>query len=158
MILAATGHRPPKLGGYSPQVFERLRAFARDRLTQMAPTSVISGMALGWDTAIAYAALDLSIPFDAYIPCEGQDSVWPLESRNTFAFLRARARHVRIICPSYSAQAMQLRNRAMVDDCTDLLALYDGSRGGTANCIDYARTRPTIVIHNCWARWTTWPL
>ncbi|MBD2505253.1 hypothetical protein H6G83_32415 [Anabaena azotica FACHB-119] len=52
-IIAATGHRPTKLGGYSPAVLSRLTDLATAYFERISPTQVISGMALGWDTAIA---------------------------------------------------------------------------------------------------------
>ena len=156
MILAGTGHRPRKLGGYSPAAHARVLSVCEQSLVQLAPSSVISGMALGFDTALAQAALLLSIPFDAFIPCPSQASVWPEASRREWDRLCSLARSVRVICPSYSPQAMQARNIAMVDACTDLLALWDGTSGGTANCLAYARTRP-VVIHNRWSLFTSLP-
>jgi uncharacterized phage-like protein YoqJ len=34
---------------------------------------------------------------------------------------------------------MQVRNEWMVDHCNDLLAVWDGSDGGTGNCVRYAQ-------------------
>ena len=153
MILAGTGHRPPKLGGYSPAAFSRVLSLCSESLSQLAPSLVISGMALGFDQALAQAALDLSIPFDAFVPCPSQPCLWPASSRALYDHLLSRARSVRIISPTYSPSCMQARNVAMVNACTDLLALWDGSPGGTANCLAYARTRP-IVIHNRWSFFT----
>ena len=54
--------------------------------------------------------------------------------------------------PPYSAEKMQIRNRYMVDwlgDSTGLLiAVWDGSPGGTANCVNYAKLkcRPILRI------------
>lgn len=152
MILAGTGHRPQKLGGFSPSVQASLRSFAFYYLDTLRPSLVISGMALGWDQALASAAVALSIPFDAYVPCPGQESVWPASSQAEYRDLISRAHSVRVICPSYSPAAMQARNVAMVDACTDLLALWDGTSGGTANCLAYARTRPVTIL-NVWSKW-----
>ena len=74
MIIAATGHRPDKLGGYGSIVADRLFHLAYETLEELAPTLVISGMALGWDMAVAEAAFCLDIPFHAYRPFEGQES------------------------------------------------------------------------------------
>ncbi|WP_188052008.1 hypothetical protein [Azospirillum sp. Sh1] len=47
---------------------------------------------------------------------------------------------------------MNTRNEWMVDHSDRLLALWDGSQGGTANCVRYARGlgRP---IDNLWSEW-----
>lgn len=38
---------------------------------------------------------------------------------------------------AYSSAAMQVRNEWLADRCDALLALWDGSPGGTANCLRY---------------------
>ena len=109
-------------------------------------------MALGWDQALARATLELKIPFHAYIPFSGQETAWPSTSQNAYHALLDCASDLMICSPSgYSAQKMQIRNQRMVDDCTDILALWDGSSGGTANCIAYADGKKPI--HNLWLRW-----
>ena len=45
---------------------------------------------------------------------------------------------------------MQLRNEAMVNDCDLLLALWNGTSGGTANCIRYANSVKR-EIRNLWS-------
>lgn len=141
MRLAATGHRPDKLGGYSPEAATRLQAFARYQLSMLAPRRVISGVALGWDTAIALAALDLGLELVCAVPFVGQESRWPLESQRVYRSILARADAVEVICSGgYSSHKMQLRNMAMVGACDLLLACWDGSPGGTANCLSYAES------------------
>ena len=49
-----------------------------DYLERARPDAVISGMALGWDQAVARATADLGIPWVAAITFEGQESKWPL--------------------------------------------------------------------------------
>lgn len=158
MILAGTGHRPNKLrigalDGYHPAVHARLVDLAHAALQREAPTRVISGMALGWDTALAEAAVDLGVPFDAYVPFAGQESRWPEASRRRYHDLLAHAARVVVVSPGgYAPDKMQLRNERMVDDSDLLLALWDGSAGGTRNCIDYARS----VGHRHRNLWTSW--
>lgn len=139
MIIAGTGHRPDKLGGYSPHTNKKVLAFATKTLEYHKPSLVLSGMALGWDSALAQASINLNIPFHAYVPFIGQEQVWPSATKLYYKALLARAEKV-IICSTggYSSAAMQFRNQRMVDSCELLLALWNGSRGGTANCISYA--------------------
>ena len=42
---------------------------------------------------------------------------------------------------SYSYDTMQKRNEWMVDNCTQLIGVFDGSPGGTANCLKYAKNK-----------------
>lgn len=151
-VLAGTGHRPPKLGGYGNDTFAGLTGLARDMLEEMAPDRVISGMALGWDQALAWAAEQECIPFVAAIPFRGYCDRWPASSKDRYESLLSSASEVEYVCePGYAPWKMQKRNEWMVDKCDVLLAMWDGSTGGTANCIDYARRRGTRIV-NCWDR------
>lgn len=152
MILAGTGHRPDKLGGYEQDVFDRLVALASRRLESKKPELVISGMAMGWDLALAQAAKDLGIRYHAYIPCLGQDSLWSDDWKRRYRHLCHKADDYRLITINYSPAAMQKRNERMVEDSDVLLALWNGSPGGTANCIDFAE-KNGCLIENLWDLW-----
>jgi uncharacterized phage-like protein YoqJ len=151
MILAGTGHRPNKLGGYSTEAFGKLINIAKEYLSSNKPDLIISGMAIGWDQALAVAAIELDIPFDAYVPFIGQEAMWPKHVKEYYKQLLSKARVVNYISDGgYTGLKMQLRNEAMVNDCDRILAMWDGSSGGTANCIKYAETkqRPIINLYN----------
>lgn len=159
MIVAGTGHRPDKLGGYTNQTRLALGGLATEYLVRVWPEKVISGMALGWDQALAAAAMSMNIPVIAAIPFEGQESRWPAESQALYRKLLGWCDEVEIISPHYSPKAMQDRNEWMVDQLVGpddrLAALWNGSWGGTHNCITYARKhlRPD-QIYNLWLRWS----
>lgn len=152
-ILGFTGHRPKSLPGkYSEQTYQALLDTADFVLFQYRPDAVISGMALGWDTAIAEVAVRQGIDLIAAVPFQGQESQWPIASRNKYLYLLSRARHAEIVTTKgYNSYAMQLRNEWIVNHCHQLVALWHRGSGGTANCVDYAiRTnRP------CWNVWDT---
>ena len=152
-IIAATGHRPPKIGGYGQAAGCRLIAFATGYLRDAQPEQTISGMALGWDMAFARATLDLGIPLIAAVPFEGQEAKWPADSQRQYSNLLARATAVHVVSPGgYSAAKMQVRNEWMVDNCTRVAALWDGSAGGTGNCIP-VRPESRQAVDNLWADW-----
>jgi uncharacterized phage-like protein YoqJ len=139
VIIAGTGHRPDKLGGYDIQATMRVIDFATKTMAARLPSRVITGMAIGWDMAWAQAALNLGIPYHAYVPFEGQELKWPMSTRLYYKVLLNKAEHVKICSTGgYSKASMQLRNQFMVDDCTEVAALWNGSAGGTQNCISYA--------------------
>jgi uncharacterized phage-like protein YoqJ len=153
MILAATGHRPNKLGGYGVAVELQLFKLAKLHLAGAKPRGVISGMALGWDTSWAEAALGLGLPLCAAVPFEGQEKRWPSHSQEKYAYLCMMATKVVYVCePGYAAWKMQKRNEWMVDHCDELVALWDGSDGGTANCVRYAE-RVGKPVRNLWSEW-----
>ncbi len=141
MIVAGTGHRPDKLGGYDH--YNPIRSWIREEIKVafefLKPTRVISGMALGFDQDLATVCIEMAIPFTAAIPFVGQEDAWPAHSRKYFDWLLERADEAVIVSPGeYSAFKMQVRNEWMVNRCDWLVACWDGSNGGTGNCVDYA--------------------
>jgi uncharacterized phage-like protein YoqJ len=140
LIVAFTGHRPDKLGGYGPSPLQEwVRLRIRSKLETLRPSGVISGMALGVDTWAAEEAFLLGIPFVAAVPFKGQEARWPPESQARYRDLLARTfRTVYVSEPPYSVAKMQIRNQWMVDHCGKLIAVWDGSSGGTGNCVHYA--------------------
>lgn len=140
-VLAITGHRlGPKLGGYTanPLGLAVQRAL-RVEIERIAPTKLISGMALGVDQWAAWTAVKLGVPFVAAVPFQGFDRKWTSSQRASFTDLIHHAQHVEVVCaPSYVPGKYQIRNEWMVDHCDLLLAVWDGSDSGTANCLRYA--------------------
>jgi uncharacterized phage-like protein YoqJ len=143
MIVAGTGHRPNKLGGYNNESFIKLINIAENALKQIEVTEVISGMALGWDMALAQAAINLNIPFIAAIPFKGYENMWQDKSKKYFYLLLSKAKEVKYICDGdYSPDKMQIRNKWMVDNSDLILSMYNGDKsGGTYNCIKYIETQ-----------------
>lgn len=152
MIVAGTGHRPDKLGGYGEDVFEKLTTVACDGLGSMKGdvNKVISGGALGWDQALAEAALRLNLSLTMALPFAGFWSKWPKRSQDYLELLVSRADKVVYVCEEgYAPWKMQERNKWMVDNCTHVLALWNGTDGGTANCVRYAEKVGKPII-NVW--------
>lgn len=158
-IVVATGHRPDKCGGFTTPARLLLKQIAIDWLAALNPRGAVSGMALGWDTAIVEACLHLGLPYVACIPFRGQESQWPSSSRRTYHEYLRKAANV-IVCSSgpYSSYKMQIRNERMIDMALEygpgsnnsiLLALWNGTSGGTENCLLYARTRMETI--NAWS-------
>ena len=91
--IAGTGHRPQKLGGFGETANSTLRRFARAWLEILAPERGISGMALGWDQALAAAAVDLAIPFVAAVPFASQAVKWARSGLSRCRFLPCSSSH-----------------------------------------------------------------
>lgn len=149
MIVAATGHRPDKIGGYD--YYHPQRAWIREQmkkaLVDLGATKTISGMALGIDQDFAQVSIELGLPFIAALPFLDQESRWNKSSQEYWWWLLERADDMVIVSPGeYSAAKMQVRNEWMVDHCDRLLAVWDGTDGGTGNCVKYAmRTKPECI-------------
>jgi uncharacterized phage-like protein YoqJ len=154
MIVAFTGHRPDKLPdkktGYklpNPTYLKVCRQI-QSTLQELQPEKVISGMALGVDQWAAFIAHKLKIPFIAAVPFINQESKWPTSSQGTYNKLIKLAAEVVIVSDGeYSAQKMQTRNEWMVDHCDKLIAVWDGSDGGTGNCVKYAKSKDKEIIY-----------
>ena len=96
-------------------------------------------MALGIDQWAANIAIKLNIPFIAAIPFVGQESKWPPSSQKIFSSLLKKASKQIIVSEGgYASDKMQIRNQWMVDNCDLLIAVWDGTQGGTGNCVKYA--------------------
>lgn len=157
-ILAGTGHRPDKLPdkafGYTRAAFDILVQVASDALRELKPAHVISGMALGWDQALARAAVDCGIPFTAAVPFREQPNTWPQESRDQYFELLGLADRIVYVCDDgYAAWKMQKRNEWMCDHSDGLIVLSNGDRfGGTWNCLQYA-DRVGKPVKNVYPEW-----
>lgn len=152
--VAVTGHRPEKVGGYGITARRALGAFAVEQLRLANPDHVITGMALGWDQAIAAGCVILGIPFTAAVPFEGQARAWPKDAQDRYDRLFSFAGRRVVICDEFTpaVRALQKRNEWMVDHGDEVLALWDGSFGGTHNCIVYAHKKG-VRVTNLWDRW-----
>lgn len=146
MIIAGTGHRPDKLGGYNNEAFLHLVKICEDYLRVENPDLVISGVALGFDMALFQAALNLDISVRAAVPFKGQEVKWSDKSQTYYHNLLRKASEIVYVCdPGYASWKMQKRNEYMTNECSKLVACWDGSEGGTGNCVAYALSKSKPV-------------
>ncbi len=150
--LGITGHRPHKLGGYDnftnlcEPIKWRLDTFFKEKN----PYSIVSGMALGVDQWAVEVALNIGIKVIAMIPCVGQESRWPISAQNYYARLLERIdmAHGQITYVSlgpYTIDCMHRRNMEIVNSSSEMLAVWDGTRGGTRDCVRYAQSTGLAV-------------
>lgn len=160
MILAGTGHRPPKLGlDYTRRSNELLRRFLVSQLEeQQGVEAVINGCAQGFDQALAEAALDLGMPLICAVPFEGMDSKWPSDGKKRLQRILERAVRVHVVSPGgYANWKFAERDRWMVDNSQLLMALFDEQEkaSGTGITVRYGRELKRPII-NTWDRWTVY--
>ena len=112
-----------------------------------------TGMALGVDMWCAEAVLRLreihpEVRLNAVIPCRGQESRWSAREQQRYQKILAQCSKVMCLSESYTKDCMMKRNRALVELCDLLVAVFDGKPGGTKFTVDYAAKlgRKTIVI------------
>lgn len=175
--VAFTGHRPNKIGGYDPTapmrvaVTEAIKNSLERAVAKYGHTHevvVISGGALGVDTDAAREAYKMGLRFIVAAPCRNQDKGggWSPDQRSSYAKMCAAASAelaktlagngetvkegvVYVHDGEYNYTCMQDRNVWMVDHADAVVAIWNGSSGGTANCVNYAKKvgRPMIIIN-----------
>lgn len=146
LIVAFTGHRPDKLVGKIPAVSSAIQSFLMEGNTH----EVISGMAEGVDQIAAAWARILRIPWRAAVPFPGQESRWNQRAQESYHKLILDAWDIVVCDEEYHPWSFQKRNEWMVDNCELLVAVWDGSPGGTRNCLEYARRTGREVRYLRW--------
>ena len=158
-IIVFTGHRPHKLWGYDihqekyRDLFRSLYSTVMAEWQQRGDLLLVSGMALGVDQIAAMLGIwmrdqrKLSVQVEAAIPCIGQDSKWPQTSKEQYQSILAKC-DIRTVIHNgpYNYTCMQQRNEYMVDKADILIAVWDGSSGGTGNCVRYAKQKGVKII------------
>lgn len=140
--VAITGHRPEKI----PDP-ERIKKEIAQALTDVImPGQLIQGMAAGVDIWSAQVAYKLGIPYVAAQPWHGHTARKADVADYEKALKNASDIHIVTHYDYYpGAFAYQRRNEWMVDNADCVLAVWDGSGGGTANCVRYAQRKPVPV-------------
>ena len=108
-------------------------------------------MARGCDLYFAEAVLALrqkygDVTLEAAIPCDTQADGWRAAERRRYEHLLAESDEVRFVAHRYTPGCMQRRNRYMVDASSVLLAVFNGTPGGTMQTILYAQRSALKVI------------
>tara|TARA_R110000868_G_scaffold75946_3_gene218803 strand:+ start:16392 stop:16859 length:468 start_codon:yes stop_codon:yes gene_type:complete len=151
MIISFTGHRLDKIGIKIPsETYYKIYKSIEDKLKELKPSKTISGMALGVDQISAIISYRLNIPFIAAIPFKGQENLWNDKEKITYnKLLKLSCEQVVVNTGAYSASHYQTRNEWMVDNSDLLIAIFNGSKSGTANCVNYAKSKnkQSIIIN-----------
>lgn len=153
MKICATGHRKLHLNmddaakNGRDYLFNRLRDWLAERKGEV--EACISGMALGFDTIWAEAALASQTPLWAYLPCEDQCKFWETKDRVRHAALLRDCSKVLYVSKEYHSKCMKWRNRRMVNDADLVFAYYGGLLfpGGTMQTCRYALQREKEVLN-----------
>lgn len=104
---------------------------------------VISGMALGYDTILAVAAIEVrrfikDLQFIAAVPCYEQDRKWHHEDKEFYrCLIREVNELIYITSGTYedNPRCLLLRNEWMVERSSGILTYYNGLSTGVHNCL-----------------------
>ena len=152
--VCGTGHRPKYLPCkydekhiWAMKVKENLKKWIVDN----DPEYIISGMAIGWDTWVAEAALLLEVYLSAYTPFPEQGSKWPAAAKKRYDSILDRASAVLRVSKEYHKDCFFKRDKAMVDNSDIVLALWNPKikSGGTYWTVKYAESQNKKII-NFW--------
>lgn len=154
MKICITGHRPDKLYGYNlnDTRYKKLFKQFKELLIESNCTEAITGMALGTDMLFALAVIKLKqegidIKLHCAIPCRNHSSKWNQDSQALYNFILKNADMVKLVSDEdYKPYLMQKRNEYMVDNADKVIAVWDGSKSGTYNCVKYAEKQNKEVV------------
>lgn len=138
-----TGHRPEKLHASEQYIKSELKKAIRQAISD-GFTVFISGMARGVDLWAAQLILELreensKIKLICTSPYESFEKRWPEAWQTLYASVLKQADHVQFIGNGYSPDIFQRRNEWMVNHSALVIAVYNGTPGGTRNTIEYAK-------------------
>ena len=150
--VAVTGHQPFLLGGYGEDVAARLRDLASSWLRDNRPREIVSGLAAGWDTAVAEASIQEGIPLVSALAYTAQADHWPDEAKEKHAWLVGKSVQVYTYAQEKEHGCFARRDRWVLDRGDVVLALWSGVDGGTARAVSHADKLGKPII-NLWPDW-----
>lgn len=144
-----TGHRPNKLPwGYNETDPRCIRA--KEWISRQLQDAYeagfrhfLCGMAEGGDLYFCEEVLALrqvhpDVTLEAAIPCPGQAERWSRAQQERYHRLLAQCDKTTLVSPVQDRSCMMRRNKYMVNNSFRLIALFDGTPGGTMNTMAYA--------------------
>ena len=147
-----TGHRPEKLPWGTDERDPRCIALKQsmegeiEALYRDGCRHFITGMARGVDLYFAEAALAVKeryplLVLEAAIPFRGQADRWKEGDRQRWQNVLDACDRETLVQEHYDRGCMHRRDRYMVDRADIILAVFDGTPGGTRYTLDYAMRR-----------------
>ena len=140
-----TGHRPEKCKGTELNIRTKLIE-GIERAVAEGFDAFITGMAPGVDTWAAEEVLKLkqeksNIKLICAVPFKGVERNRTPEQKETFYSILEKADHIEYICPKYTRWCFYARNEWMVDSAKRVIAVFNGTHGGTEHTINYAKKK-----------------
>ncbi len=134
--VAFTGHRHWKYSEVKASLDEIVQKYGKDAVW-------ICGGAIGLDSHAAQYAMENEIRLRLVLPCapEVMTKYWNPAQKKVLEDTIKYAEKVDVLSSVYNVTFYQKRNEKMVDMSEVLCAFFDGSSGGTANCVRYARQK-----------------
>lgn len=152
-----TGHRPDKLPWGSDERDPRCLALKHSMEREIEGLYLrgfrhfISGMARGADLYFAEAALSVrekypDLTLEGAVPCQSQASRWSEGERQRWRRILDGCDLETLVQEHYDRRCMHRRDRYMVDRAAAVLAVFDGTPGGTMYTLNYAMDRGREIL------------
>ncbi len=152
-----TGHRPNKLPWKHDEEDLRclfLKAWIAQNIRkawQDGYRHFICGMAQGCDMYFCEAAIDFrkshpDLTIEAAIPFPGQSERWALDKQARWKSLVEQCDVRTVIQPGYDKGCMLRRDRYMVSRSGRIIAVFNGTTGGTMQTLAYAMQGELEII------------
>ncbi len=156
LTCAFSGHRPERLPWGQDESDPRCLALKIQMERQLRELyrrgchSFICGMARGTDLyyleALDTLRHEFPLTITAVIPCADQSKLWNSGERLRYLRGLEKCNQTVVLEEHYSDGCMLRRNRYMVEHAQLLMTVFDGSEGGTAATIRYAKARGLEII------------
>lgn len=152
-----TGHRPDKLPWGTDERDPRCVALKQsifrelEKLYHRGFRHFISGMAQGSDLYFAEAALALKekypdLTVEGAVPCQSQADRWPEAERLRWRKILDACDVETLVQQNYDRFCMHRRDRYMVERSAAILAVFDGTPGGTQYTLNHAMSKHLDVL------------
>lgn len=150
-----TGHRPDRLYLYNSEedVFSGIVS-AVNSAVEDGYTDFLCGGCVGGDFLFAEAVIiarseqpDKNIKLHMCLPCRNQAELWNREDRIKYSNLLDASDSIVCLNENYTDGCMKERNRYMVDRSSLLIAAFNGSQGGTAYTVKYAKSLGLRIVN-----------
>ena len=145
-----TGHR--HIHPHHLTHLPRLLEAEIEQLRAQGVTVFRNGGAIGFDTIAALKVIAMrqrypEMRLEMYLPCRNQDTRWPQEQRECYAYILSQADSVHYISDQYTRFCMLERDRRMVDGSDVCVAYCLRTAGGTGYTCQYA-LKQGVALHN----------
>lgn len=156
MVCAFTGHRPAKYPFMADKKAEKyisLKTVLKKEIIKKisgGTGTFLTGMALGTDMLAAETVLELkeeypSLKLTAVVPCEDQCRWWKEKDVSEYERILSLCDEKIVLSSRYTPYCMHVRNKYLVDHADSMIAVWDGSPGGTGGTVALARKKGVPV-------------
>ena len=145
-----SGHRTKRLPkGESLKELENLLYIEICKVVNAGFNTFLFGACFGFDFLAASQVLKIKKEKDlkliAVVPFRGQEERWPSEWRQRYNNILGQCDKIMMLHDHYCKESYFDRNRYMVDNSSLIICYYDGGAGGTAQTVNYAKTKIKVI-------------